>query len=119
MRRAAGQQIVLQRRQLERIAPDHQVAHRPQIVHHRAAAVCLADAGDAVVADDLDDRAQRLGRVQSGRRSQRRVAERDRRDAVIDDFHHNSPVADFIFGCWALVESAGSVDLTTQRRSSG
>ena len=44
---------MLQLSQLKRIAADHQIAHGQQIVHHRAAAVCLADAADTVVADDF------------------------------------------------------------------
>jgi hypothetical protein len=90
---AARPDRVLQRGELKRIAPDHQIAHRLQIGCHSRAAVRLADTGDAVVADDLDDRAKSVGRVQPRSSAQRRVAESDRRDAVFDDLHV-SPIID-------------------------
>ena len=83
-------QDVLQLGQLKRIAADHQITHRQQIVHHRTAALCLADAADAVVADHFYDRSQRPGRVETGRRPQRWVAECDRRDTIIGYFHCSS-----------------------------
>jgi hypothetical protein len=82
----------LKRCQLERIAPDHQITHRQQVIRHRLATVGLADAGGAVIADDLDDCAQGVGRVQAHGGAQRRVAKRDRGDAVIDDFHYSSVI---------------------------
>ena len=47
----------------------------------------LADAGDAIVGHQLDDRAQCIGRVQAGGVEQGRIADRDRRDPHLDDLH--------------------------------
>ena len=60
--------------ELERIAPDHQVAHRLQRGQWAVAAVGLADAGKAVSRLQLDDGADRIGRVATVGAPQRSVS---------------------------------------------
>ena len=68
---------------LERILADDDLGRGLERGGRLGAAGHLAQAGDAVVRHDLDDRAQRVRRVQPGRVEQRRVGDGDRGDSCI------------------------------------
>jgi hypothetical protein len=80
-------QRALQAIELEGVVADDDVARLLQLRQRCRRAGDFAEAADAVVAHQFDDRAQRPRRMQAGGVEQRRVADGDRRDVHLDDLH--------------------------------
>ena len=76
--------------QMPRIQADETLGCQFEGGAGRLAAGDLAPAGEAVIADDFEDEAQGVGRVQAGRVEQGRVRHGDGGDVDVADLHVNS-----------------------------
>ena len=74
-------------REAEGVGAEDAALERLEALRDRVAPVGLGDAGDLLVAHELQDRAERVRLVQSVGAPQRRVGDGDRVDLQIDDFH--------------------------------